>query len=91
MATNDTLVLHVLANEASRVSGSLSIEVCSAHASGARTREGSRRFQVPANGRPLDIESWSVHRLEDGKVVEHVGLNDAINLMMQLGAIPAPE
>ena len=51
---------------------------------------GFPAFQVPANGRPFDIESWSVYRLQDGKVVEHVGLNDAITLMMQLGAIPAP-
>ena len=45
---------------------------------------------VGPNGRPIDIESWSVYRLKDGKVVEHWGLNDAFALAMQLGAIPAP-
>jgi len=47
-------------------------------------------FQVPANQRPFDIEAWSVYRLKDGKVVEHHGMNDALLLMMQLGALPAP-
>jgi len=47
-------------------------------------------FNVPANGKPFTIESWSVYRLEDGKVVEHWGMNDAIALLMQLGAIPVP-
>jgi predicted ester cyclase len=51
---------------------------------------GFPAFQVPANGRPIDIESWSVYRLRDGKVVEHWGLNDALMLLMQLGAFPAP-
>ena len=45
---------------------------------------------VGPNGRQIDIESWSVYRLKDDKVVEHVGLNDAFTLAMQLGAIPAP-
>jgi len=47
-------------------------------------------FQVPANGKPFTIESWSVYRLRDGKVVEHAGMNDAISLLIQLGAVPAP-
>jgi predicted ester cyclase len=45
---------------------------------------------VPANGKPIDIESWSLYRLRDGKVVEHAGLNDAFVLLMQLGAFPTP-
>ena len=45
---------------------------------------------MPANGNPFDIEAWGVYRLEDGKVVEHWGMNDALTLLMQLGAIPAP-
>ena len=51
---------------------------------------GFPAFQVPANGRPFDIEAWSVYRFKDGKVVEHQGMNDALSLLMQLGAIPAP-
>ena len=47
-------------------------------------------FGVPANGNAFDIESWSVYRFDDGKVVEHWGINDAFTLGMQLGAIPTP-
>jgi predicted ester cyclase len=31
-----------------------------------------------------------VYRFENGKVVEHWGMNDALTLLMQLGAIPSP-
>jgi len=45
-------------------------------------------FQVPANGKPVDFESWAVYRLKDGKVVEHWGMNDALLLLMQIGGLP---
>jgi predicted ester cyclase len=51
---------------------------------------GFAPFNVPANDRPFTIESWNVYRFEEGKVVEHMGMNDALTLLMQLGAIPAP-
>jgi predicted ester cyclase len=51
---------------------------------------GFPAFNVPANGNPFQIEAVSVYRFEDGKVVEHWGMNDALALLMQLGAIPAP-
>lgn len=51
---------------------------------------GFPAFGVPANGKPFQIDSCSVYRFEDGKVVEHWGMNDALTLLMQLGAIPAP-
>jgi predicted ester cyclase len=48
-------------------------------------------FDVPANGNPFQIEAWSVYGFdEEGKVVQHWGMNDALTLLMQLGAIPAP-
>jgi len=47
-------------------------------------------FNVPANGTRFDIEAWGVYRLEDGRVVEHWGMNDALTLLMQLGAISGP-
>jgi len=43
---------------------------------------------IPANGNKVDIESISIYRLADGKIVEHRALNDVMSLMMQLGAIP---
>ena len=47
-------------------------------------------FAVPANGNGFTIEAWGVYRLQDGKVVEHWGMNDAFALGVQLGAIPVP-
>ena len=47
-------------------------------------------FDVPANGRPFQIEAWGLYRLEDGKVVEHWGINDALALLIQLGALASP-
>ena len=44
---------------------------------------------VPANGRAIEIESISIYRVANGRVVEHWGQNDVGRLMMQLGA-PAP-
>lgn len=43
---------------------------------------------VPPNGRSVEIESISIYRVADGKVVEHWGQNDIGTLMMQLGAAP---
>ena len=51
---------------------------------------GFPAFGVPANGNAFDIEAWGVYRLDGGQVVEHWGMNDALTLLMQLGAIPAP-
>ena len=45
-------------------------------------------LSVSANGRPIDIESISIYRVETGRVVEHWGQNDVGRLMMQLGATP---
>ena len=45
---------------------------------------------APANGNPVDFESWGIYRLKDGKVVEHWGTNDGLMLAMQLGMLPAP-
>src|SRR5438445_8456590 len=43
---------------------------------------------APSNGTPIkDIESWSVYRLKDGKIVEHGGLNDGFTIAMQAGPL----
>jgi len=51
---------------------------------------GFPAFNVPANDAPIDIAAVSIYRLRDGRIVGHWGLNDALTLMMQMGAIPAP-
>jgi ketosteroid isomerase-like protein len=43
-----------------------------------------------ANGQPYDFESWSVYTIRDGKVVEHVGLNDVWSFAIQAGAVKPP-
>lgn len=47
-------------------------------------------LNLPANGRKIEIESISVYRVSGGRVVEHWGQNDAMALMMQLGAMQPP-
>jgi predicted ester cyclase len=40
---------------------------------------------APADGKAYDIESWSIYRFRDGKIVEHWGINEGMRLIMQLG------
>jgi ketosteroid isomerase-like protein len=62
-----------------------------------RTRvSGTNNAGVPwigaeANGRPYDFESWSAYTIRDGKVVEHVGLNDVWLFAIQTGAVKPPQ
>lgn len=39
------------------------------------------------NGQPYDFESWSIYTVRNGKVTEHVGINDAYLFAIQAGAI----
>ena len=43
-----------------------------------------------ATGTPYDFESWSLYTLRDGKVTEHVGINDVYLFAIQAGAIQPP-
>lgn len=45
---------------------------------------------IPANGKVVEIAGISIHRLENGKLVEHWANADLLSFMQQLGAIPAP-
>ena len=52
---------------------------------------GFAPFNVPANGNTFQIDSVSVYRFDqNGKVVEHWGMNDGLTLLMQLGALAPP-
>ena len=52
---------------------------------------GFQLFNVPGNGNAFQIDAWSLYRFNDeGKVVAHWGINDALSLGIQLGAFPAP-
>ena len=46
---------------------------------------------MPATGKSVDVQVIDIMRFgEDGLVREHWGLFDALGMMQQLGAIPAP-
>ena len=52
---------------------------------------GAFWFGAPEpSDKKVDFESWSVYLLEDGKVVDHWGLNDALTAMVQLGGYTPP-
>jgi predicted ester cyclase len=44
----------------------------------------------PATGNDLDVEAIAIHRVRDGKLVEHWGVVDSAALLAQLGAIELP-
>lgn len=46
---------------------------------------------VPPNGKVVEITGTSIHRLADGKLVEHWANADLLSLLQQMGAIPTPE
>lgn len=45
---------------------------------------------IPPNGNVVEITGISIHRVVDGKLVEHWANADLLSFMQQLGAIPAP-
>ncbi len=54
------------------------------------THEGEL-FGVPPTGQRLSIKSISVERVSNGKIREHWRVTDSLDMMQQLGVIPAPE
>jgi predicted ester cyclase len=44
---------------------------------------------VPATGKDVTMEGIAIHRVVDGRIVEHWAQVDAANMLMQMGAIPA--
>ena len=45
-------------------------------------------FGIPPSGKSFSIQGMDISRFEDGKIVEHWGVTDALSLMQQIGAIP---
>lgn len=45
---------------------------------------------IPATGKEVSMRGIAIHRIAGGKLVEHWGRIDAVALLTQLGAIPAP-
>jgi predicted ester cyclase len=46
---------------------------------------------MPATGNEVNFPVFSLYRLEDGLIVEHIGVQDSLTFLMQFGAIPMPE
>jgi steroid delta-isomerase-like uncharacterized protein len=46
---------------------------------------------IPPNGKVVEITGITIHRVVDGKLVEHWANIDSLSFMQQLGAIPVPE
>jgi len=45
-------------------------------------------FGAPASNADVSMEGIAIHRVADGKVVEHWGQVDAVGLLGQMGVIP---
>jgi len=45
---------------------------------------------IPPTNKDVSMEGIAIHRIADGKVVEHWSQVDALGLLTQMGAIPAP-
>ncbi|HEX5689274.1 MAG TPA: ester cyclase, partial [Roseiflexaceae bacterium] len=48
-------------------------------------------FGIPATGKRVTIQAIHICRLAGDKIVEHWAKGDDLGMLMQLGAIPAPE
>jgi steroid delta-isomerase-like uncharacterized protein len=46
---------------------------------------------IPPSGKQIAVPGVTIYRLEGGKIVEGWWHSDALGLLQQLGAIPAPE
>lgn len=45
---------------------------------------------VPPTGRPIEVDAISIFRVAGGKIVEEWTVWDALGLLQQVGAVPAP-
>lgn len=45
---------------------------------------------IPATGNEVETEGIAVHRIADGKIVEHWQVSDVARVLQQVGALPAP-
>ena len=57
------------------------------------TGTGSHRGELmglAATGKPIDVDAISIFRIADGKIAEEWTVWDALGLLQQVGAVPAP-
>jgi predicted ester cyclase len=51
---------------------------------------GAGMADIAPTGKATMVSGIHIHRIVDGKIVEHWGLVDSLGLLQQLGALPAP-
>lgn len=56
----------------------------------ARGTHRGELFGVPPTGGQVTVEAMERYRIADGRVAEQWVVMDALGLMQQIGAIPAP-
>ncbi|MSP14630.1 MAG: ester cyclase [Chloroflexi bacterium] len=44
--------------------------------------------RIPPSGKSFTVSGVSIYRIADGKIVEHWGEFDTMNILQQLGAVP---
>lgn len=54
------------------------------------THSGTPFFGVPASGRRFEMTGVDIERIERGRIVEHWGAEDMLALLVDIGAIAAP-
>lgn len=57
----------------------------------ARGTQQGELLGIPPTGKRVELKAFDMYRIRDGKIVEVWHLEDMLGLMMQLGAIPAPQ
>jgi predicted ester cyclase len=55
-----------------------------------RGRHTGEFMGVPPTNQEVSMEGIAIHRVADGKIVEHWSQVDGLGLLMQMGAIPPP-
>jgi steroid delta-isomerase-like uncharacterized protein len=60
-----------------------------AYSSWTATHQGEF-LGIPATGRPVTVEAWTLDWYRDGQMVESRILMDVAGLLIQLGVLPAP-
>ena len=45
---------------------------------------------IPPTGREIRVDAITIHRIQDGMIIEHTGVWDALALLQQLGVVEAP-
>jgi predicted ester cyclase len=45
---------------------------------------------IPPTGKDVQMQGIAIHRIADGKLVEHWSTADGLGLLVQLGVVPPP-